>query len=138
MAIIFGNNGDNSLQGTGGADTIFGLAGSDHLFGNGGDDVLIGGAGADVLQGDFGIDTASDADAGLGLRANFLPQYSPANTGDAAGDRYIGIGEAIGDTYSGIEIVVGSSFNDELLGDALANQLFGGGGGRQSCRSWRR
>jgi Ca2+-binding RTX toxin-like protein len=90
MAIIRGDNGNNTLDGTGGADTIIGLAGADDLRGFGGDDVLMGGPGADrLLGGDAagpGIDTASYADAAEGVAADFL--FPPANTGDAAGDRY--------------------------------------------------
>ncbi len=50
---IFGNNGNNNLQGgaNGGADVLDGRGGVDNLAGGNGSDTLIGGAGNDIMNG---------------------------------------------------------------------------------------
>src|SRR5690606_8172712 len=85
------------------------------LQGGAGDDVLIGGAGRDRLEGGDGKDTASYRTATYGVRASLS---NPAtNTGDAAGDSYVGI-----------EHLEGSAYNDILVGNAGANDFIGGHG----------
>ena len=54
---ITGNNGNNSLVGSGFADTILGNAGLDTINGNAGQDAITGGAGRDLLSGGSGADT---------------------------------------------------------------------------------
>ena len=56
MAIIKGNNQQNSLIGTIGNDTIFGYGGGDILKGRSGDDILDGGNKNDILNGGSGAD----------------------------------------------------------------------------------
>lgn len=51
-AIIFGDDGDDSLSGGVFSDSISGDDGDDILFGGGGLDVLVGGAGSDIIHGD--------------------------------------------------------------------------------------
>lgn len=102
-------SGNDNLVGTAGADTIFGLDG---------DDVIEGRGGADAIDGGSGTDTATFAGALAGVRVSL---NNPAlNTGDAAGD-----------TFVGIERIVGSGFNDTLLGDSGPDAFFGEGGNDQ-------
>jgi len=57
MAKIYGNKGNNFLDGTPGDDFIDGISGDDSLRGFAGDDTLNGGLGVDVLDGGLGSDT---------------------------------------------------------------------------------
>jgi Ca2+-binding RTX toxin-like protein len=54
MAVIIGDNLNNTIPGTNDPDTIEGLGGDDTITGGAGDDTLIGGQGSDSLDG--GID----------------------------------------------------------------------------------
>ena len=56
--VLSGGSGDNSLTGGEGDDTLDGGDQDDSLFGQEGDDRLIGGGGTDQLEGDAGNDTA--------------------------------------------------------------------------------
>lgn len=56
MANIYGDGGDNTLNGTAAADKLYGYGGSDTLDGGEGNDVLYGGAGSDFLYGGEGND----------------------------------------------------------------------------------
>ena len=104
-----------NLTGSAFADILAGESGANRLSGGGGDDTLAGGAGADTLDGGTGTDTASYAAAAAAVVASLT---APAgNTGDAAGDSYIGI-----------ENLTGSAFADSLAGDGNANLLSGGNG----------
>jgi Ca2+-binding RTX toxin-like protein len=110
------NPGSNTGEAAGdtyvGIEHLRGGAFNDTLSGDGGTNFLRGGGGADTLNGRGGVDYVSYADAPVGLTANLA---NPANnTGDAAGDVYIGI-EGFG----------GSFFNDLLIGDS-ANNFLGG------------
>jgi len=112
---LTGSAFNDILRGDGGANLLSGGAGVDTLEGRDGDDILDGGAGADVLNGGDGFDLAQYATATAGVVSD-LGKPS-LNTGDAAGDKYVGI-----------EGLVGSSYNDTLRGDASANYLMGGQG----------
>ena len=124
VEILFATNFDDTLRGDSLSNTLFGEDGNDQLFGNAGDDslsggdgddILSGGGGGDVLNGGLGTDTANygDADTGVGINLVNLA----ANTGDAAGD-----------TFIGIEIFVGSEQDDSFVGTGGANQFLGGAG----------
>jgi Ca2+-binding RTX toxin-like protein len=115
MAIIGGTPWGDTLNGTSSADIINGQGGDDHLYGLGGDDYLVGGPGADWLDGGAGTDVVSYAGAGAGVTAD-LKGWLPG-TGDAQGDHFVGI-----------ENLSGSPFNDSLLGDQNANELWGNAG----------
>jgi hypothetical protein len=77
---IWGNTGQNKLEGRDGGDTLKGGAGSDTLY---------GGKGADVLDGGTGIDWADYSLADSGVVVDLT--NGGLNTGEAAGDRLIGI-----------------------------------------------
>ena len=54
--LIFGKDGNDTLNGQGGNDRLYGNAGNDTLNGGAGNDWLYGGAGSDVLDGGTGND----------------------------------------------------------------------------------
>lgn len=119
-----GGDGNDVLRGRGGADILIGGLGNDNLYGDAGNDslqggdgndVLVGGAGADRLDGGAGIDTAGYQSSATGVQVDLTTPST--NTGEAAGD-----------TYVGIENILGSAFNDILAGDAGDNTLTGGAG----------
>ncbi len=110
--VIDGGNGMDVLNGGAGGDLLSGGVGNDTLNGGTGNDNLIGGAGADNLDGGADIDQAGYNSATAAVRADLL--VSASNTGAAAGD-----------TYTSIENLRGSDFNDVLLGDNSANDIFG-------------
>ena len=56
-AALFGNNGNDTLQGSAENDVIYGDAGNDRIYGGNGDDILYGGTGDDRLEGGMGNDT---------------------------------------------------------------------------------
>ena len=103
------------VVGGAGNDSIIGADWAETLQGNSGNDTLEGGGGADRLDGGLGVDIAAYTSAGEGIVAALANPAS--NTGDAAGD-----------TYIGIEGLLGSAYADHLSGDVWANWLSGGGG----------
>ncbi len=116
--VVVGNASANYLFGGGGNDFIYALGGADYLNGGAGSDNLYGGAGADQHIGgdDAGVDFARYDDGNYGnLTISLIAPAS--NTGAAAGD-----------TYTGIEGLVGGAGNDVIIGNNLANYLFGVGG----------
>jgi len=143
MAIIFGDEGLNVLQGTPDDDLISGLDSNDHLYGLGGDDalygdgendVLDGGQGADSLYGGDGRDTASYFYSAEGVTVDLAAGTGVG--GDAQGDTLYDIerltGSNIGgDTLTGtagVNILAGGNGDDVLRGGAGADQMAGGAG----------
>jgi Ca2+-binding RTX toxin-like protein len=148
MANVYGDGGDNWLDGTAAADTIYGYAGSDIIFAWGGDDLVDagehndsvwGGSGNDTLKGGGGADGlyggsdndmlkggggADHLDGGTGFdTASYFG--SPAGVVvSLIGDTAFG-GDATGDELDNIENLIGSGYDDALLGDNLANELSG-------------
>lgn len=112
---LYGGSGDDWIYGRAGDDTLLGEGGTDVLLGGDGNDVLIGGAGADWLYGEAGSDTASYTTSAAAVLADLAASWQ--NSGDAAGDYYIGI-----------ENLAGSALSDSLRGDDAANTIWGGGG----------
>ncbi len=107
-----GGAGNDTITGNAAANVLWGNAGKDTLIGGDGNDDLVGGLGADRLDGGNGTDLANYYRAAAGVVADL---NSPgANSGEAAGDRYVSI-----------ERLYGSAFNDNLRGDNLANLLNG-------------
>ncbi len=109
--MMTGDSAANRLDGMEGNDRLYGVAGNDSLYGGLGNDTLDGGAGADILDGGAGRDRASYRDAAAVL-VDLLQPWR--NTGDAAGDRFVGI-----------EDVEGSRFGDTLGGDGQSAVLWG-------------
>ena len=109
---LIGSAADNRIEGRDGNDKLFGAGGADSLFGGNGSDLLYGGAGGDLLDGGNGRDRASYRDSASGVVADL--ELPARNTGDAAGDSYVGI-----------EDLEGTGLHDTLGGDAQANALYG-------------
>jgi Ca2+-binding RTX toxin-like protein len=106
-----GDSVANRLVGMEGNDRLSGAGGNDSLYGGLGNDTLDGGAGADHLDGGAGRDRITYRDSAAVLVDVMQPSR---NTGDAAGDRYVGI-----------EDVEGSRFGDTLRGDGQSTALWG-------------
>ena len=116
---IWGNAGDNVIQGFGDRDHLWGWDGNDRLYGGDGDgDHLHGGAGDDLLDGGSGLDDWAAygflADAGVTVN------LSVAGPQDTVGAGF--------DTLTGIENISGTRFNDILIGNDDPNELDGAGG----------
>ncbi|GAA6165072.1 hypothetical protein NBRC116590_27760 [Pelagimonas sp. KU-00592-HH] len=109
---LYGEAGADVLSGGDGNDSLFGDNGVDTLFGNDGDDLLVGGGGGDKLNGGAGTDVASYYTSGGGVTVDLL--NGALNTGDAAGDSFVGI-----------EALQGSNHADQFFGDAGANTFDG-------------
>lgn len=133
-ALASGGTGNDRIYGSAGNDTrLFGDDGDDIIDGLVGNDTLTGGRGADQLIGGDGTDTASYKTAKAGVIASLT---SPAgNSGDAAGDTYTSIealrGSAFGDTLTGdgaANSLFGEGGNDLLSGGNGADRLTGGAG----------
>ncbi|MDE6788586.1 MAG: hypothetical protein K2J47_04610, partial [Ruminococcus sp.] len=82
--IIFGEAGNDTLNGGNGNDQLFGGIGNDTLNGNGGNDILDGGEGTDYLQGGAGNDTYI-----------FSVGYGTDTINDSEGINIISFGEGI-------------------------------------------
>jgi Ca2+-binding RTX toxin-like protein len=132
---IFGtsaSDGDQKIadifRGTDVDNRMFGGAGNDTLLGFGGNDILIGGSGKDTLDGGEG----SDWICYFGRSESVSVKLSGAT------DTKVYIAGLAEDTVRNVENVAGGKGNDLLIGDSLANQLFGydgndtlkGGGGK--------
>lgn len=110
--ILFGDATANHFVGRAGSDTIDARAGNDILTGGIGNDILTGGTGADSLLGGGGQDTAEYRTSTTGLTVDL--GNASANTGDAAGDRFISI-----------ENLTGSASDDMLFGSNIGNVIAG-------------
>ncbi len=109
---LWGDAGDNVLDGAGGDDRLYGRAGNDTLLGGAGNDYLRDDDGQDVIDGGAGIDTASYWGATSGVVVNLS-----TGTGDG------------GDQLINIENLLGSDIaNDHLTGDNQDNFIRGAGG----------
>lgn len=125
MAIIYGDGGNNVLNGTPSADEIFGYGGNDTLLGRSGADTLHGGSGDDVLDGGGGRDVM---DGGSGddtvTYANFARVWVNLATGVV--NFY---GEPLpSEQLISIEGAIGGAGNDTLIGSNSRNVLHGGAG----------
>lgn len=118
IPVLFGDEGDDGLQGGNGSEFIIGNAGDDELDGNGGNDFLMGGEGHDRLEGGEGDDV---------LNGGSL--YTDGNDilrGEGGNDMlygYAGDDDARGG--SGDDQVGGGLGNDKLYGDSGDDVLYG-------------
>jgi Ca2+-binding RTX toxin-like protein len=133
---IFGDIGDDTINGFGGWDLLFGQEGNDTIYGHAGSDYLDGGQGNDMLYGGAGSDWlyGGDGDDLLdgGTSASFYDQdydtvyFYNAFTGVvvnfATGTAQDGTGGT--DTLIDIEAVQGTQFDDVLTGGNNANNDF--------------
>jgi Ca2+-binding RTX toxin-like protein len=125
---FWGQGGGDYFNGGGGNDILDGGGDGDIIYGEAGNDTIIGGAGQDYLNGGAGIDTVVYAGSSAGVTIDLA--HGTANGGDADGPvQIVGRGTTIRhDILAGFENAVGSSFDDHLIGNALANVLSGGAG----------
>ena len=112
---IFGNLGNNLLQGGNGGDTLDGAEGNDILRGNRGNDTFLFSEGNDDITGGKGIDTLDYATAGDNATIDLT-----AGTASIDGKT---------DQLHGIENADGSAEADSILGSGQNNVLKGLGGG---------
>ena len=101
---IYGEKGDNNLQGWSGNDLIFGGLGDDLIFGQDGNDELQGGLGDDNLQGGDGADLMAGQDGNDRL------------FGQNGNDQLQG--------GAGLDIFKGGSGNDTLYGGSGIDQAY--------------
>ena len=123
---MYGDSGDDWLNGGQGTDTLEGGAGTD---------ILEGGAGADSLTGGAGSDTASYSGSPAAVTVRL--HNDQIEGGDAADDTFPGRVEVSWTDSEGtvhteslpdIENLTGSAFDDTLAGDRRDNHLDGGAG----------
>ncbi|MCK5293460.1 MAG: hypothetical protein KAJ49_02325, partial [Arcobacteraceae bacterium] len=111
--ILFGRDGDDTIDAKGGDDELYGGAGNDTISGGAGNDTIVGGAGADTLDGGDGdrdFIRYDNSDAGVNVNLT---------TNEVSG------GDAQDDTISNFERVVGSNHDDTLTGTDERNFLYG-------------
>ncbi|RVI15240.1 hemolysin [Sinorhizobium meliloti] len=109
-------------------DRFIGTSAANHFWGQGGGDYFNGGGGQDYLDGGSGIDTVVYAGSPDGVTIDLA--NGTASGGDGDGPvQIVGRGAVIRhDILVGFENAAGSSFDDHLIGNALANELSGGAG----------
>jgi Ca2+-binding RTX toxin-like protein len=125
---FWGQGGGDYFNGGDGNDILDGGNDGDILYGEAGNDTVIGGAGQDYLDGGSGIDTVVYAGSPDGVTIDLA--NGTASGGDGDGPvQIVGRGAVIRhDILVGFENAAGSSFDDHLIGNALANELSGGAG----------
>jgi Ca2+-binding RTX toxin-like protein len=121
-----GRAGNDTLSGGAGNDTLIGGDGVDTLIGGADNDILTGGLGADIVNGEAGADTINvlvvgedTIDGGTGIDT---VSFAATTTGIIA---YLGLSAH---KLTNIENLTGGSGNDDLRGDAVANNVQGGAG----------
>jgi len=126
MSVIYGNNDNNTLNGSSGKDTIYGYAGNDVIYGNNGNDKVYGGDGDDTIVGGSGSDSMA------GSTGN--DTYYVDNTGDRIYD-YPNEGTDL--VYSSVSYSLSSNTENLYLtgsqnltgyGNSLANVITGNAG----------
>jgi Ca2+-binding RTX toxin-like protein len=117
---LYGNGGDDEIDGGAGVDYISGGSGADVLRGGGGNDTIDGGIGDDIVYGGADRDLISYSDATGGV-------YVDLSGIDNGGGSDFAIGQGL-DALFDIEDVAGSDFSDQLIGGSAANLLLGGAG----------
>ena len=117
--IVNAGDGNDTVHAGAGADVLNGGAGNDVLDGGSGNDLLNGGLGADLLVGGSGTDTATYADANLGVGVTAALDNSVLGLAGS---------ESFGDSFASVENLVGTNYDDTLIGESGVNVLSGGAG----------
>ena len=134
-AVVFGQDGDDILEGGTGDDSLFGGQGDDSLFGGQGNDTLRVFAGVNEIFGGEGDDRlygGGDGDelfGGIGddfIRAGFGNDRIFGSDGDDTIEGSFGDDEIYGG--NGDDTVIGGNGIDLLVGGAGINRLLGGEG----------
>jgi Ca2+-binding RTX toxin-like protein len=125
---VANNTGDAAGDSYDSIEEIIGSDFNDTLIGNAGFGILTGGLGADRLDGGLDangqLDVAAYFDAATGVRADL--GNSANNTGEAAGDTYIGIDALVGSDHD--DTLTGNTGNNIVAGGLGADVLQGGAG----------
>lgn len=112
---LTGGTGNDTITGNAGNDSLIGSAGNDVIYGNDGDDTIEGGLGSDYIDGGAGNDYVSYETSTVWVNV------------DLGGNNHWN-GDAAWDNIMNVEHVIGSNFNDQIVGNALANTLWAGAG----------
>jgi len=125
MAIIYGTNLSNTLDGTEENDSIYGYGGDDTLYGYGGDDILDGGAGNDTMIGGIGNDTYYVDSSG-----DVVSELLDAGTDKVNAYINYTLGSNVENLslFGSATIGYGNSLDNKIFGNSNANSLFGLGG----------
>ncbi len=121
-----GTNGDDVIWGTDGDDTINGLAGNDAICGEGGDDTINGGSGEDRILGGDGDDSILGGD---GIDRIFGQDGNDTIMGEEGRDR-IGGGAGNDEIHGGLnrDLIDGNRGKDVIFGDGARDRIQGGSG----------
>jgi Ca2+-binding RTX toxin-like protein len=127
--ILYGTDGNDSIDGLGGNDTIYGYDGVDTLKGGDGNDILIGGAARDTLIGGLGSDifvyeNPSDSRAGGGRDAilDFTKGVDKIDLSGLGLLSFIGTGAFTGGEQVRYTTAFGSTFIEaDLDGDRIVD-----------------
>ena len=123
---LVGRNGDDVLNGQAGNDRLFGVNGDDALIGQTGNDQLFGGTGNDTLVGDEGVDALRGEDGNDILRGGDDDDILFGGSGNDTLRGEQGDDRLRGE--DGDDALHGDQGNDELLGQAGNDILIGGTG----------
>lgn len=135
LDLMFGNRGDDKMSGNDGTDLVFGNTGMDLINGNAGLDILFGGSEWDVINGGadtdivFGGDGCDAIDGGDGADILFGGDYMDLIVGGNSLD--IVFGGAGKDHVQGgndADFLFGGDDDDYLAGDGSLDVTFGGSG----------
>jgi Ca2+-binding RTX toxin-like protein len=126
MAIITGNDTNDTLAGTVDADDISGLNGDDLLAGGDGADTANGNPGNDVVSGDNGDDQVFGGQGDDSLHGNEGNDRIVGDYGNDSADG--GNGHDLMEGYDGDDSMVGVDGNDYLLGNRGNDVLSAGNG----------
>lgn len=142
--VLYGDGGNNFINGGWGDDTVYAVGGNNVLVGGMGNDLLIGGPGNDVLNGGPGHDTLIAGEGNNRLRGGpgrDLLQGGPGNdilVGDAGDDTLVGgtgndrlfggMGNDLLISGPGRNLLNGGPGNDTLIGGGNVDTLRGGSG----------
>ena len=111
-ALIFGDEGNDLLQGGGGNDRILGGTGDDSISGGDGDDELVGDWGSNHLVGGAGNDSLDDSES-------FGRSTLEGNDGNDV---------LISSRNKGLSLLMGGDGNDRLVAASRRVRLVGGNG----------
>ncbi|WP_458790512.1 Hint domain-containing protein [Yoonia sp. MH D7] len=114
---IYGGTGNDTVGGGDGDDAIYGGDGNDSLAGNAGNDIIDGGAGNDIIRGGDGED---DVSGGIGEDTIFGGDDDDTVNGGAGNDTL--------DGGQGNDVVYGEDGDDSINGGTGDDTLYGGAG----------
>jgi Ca2+-binding RTX toxin-like protein len=142
-SVIYGNNGNDTINGSEAGEIIDAGGGHDSVFGNGGHDDIIGGSGNDTIQGGVGSDRINGEEGDDLIRGNDGNDYMVGAAGDdtllggSGADIMSGDNEDLltfqgdnePDDVEGDDSLNGGSADDILLAHTGNDTLEGGTGG---------